>query len=409
MFILTQILKNIFKRLRASLTLFAISTILILFVIIYNENINRIENQLLDHSIYVPVTGQISNRNGTMLEGLLIPSRFSSEILLSEHTGDVQVVTSFRGFSQNADGYQSDESMGIPISSVTNIALYAENKNITIEWLPGYDEVLFDALDSLVIINNEVKDEVYWLTNNSIILELHFFRPGNFRTMELDYFQTLDLLVAGFFELEDDTLHNTVSSKLIMPHQFIYQTFQEEGVNFHHESTSFRINNPLELSSFKEDMSVSGFYQLNVTADIRDNIGDTLIIDDSEFIYGVTPLMQTLDLQQRFYPVVFVAIGLIVFFVSYLMLQSRRQEFLIFRLLGVSKGSCFSMYFIEQTVIFILGKIVAVLLSVIFISQVGIRELFPLLITYLCFSIGCIASLLFMERKSIMIAVSGRE
>ena len=227
--------------------------------------------------------------------------------------------------------------------------------------------------------------------------------------MRLDYFQTLDLQVAGFFELEDEPLHNIARSKLILPHQFIYQTFQEEGVNFYNESASFRITNPLELNAFKEEMSLSGFHQLNVTADIRDNIGDTLIIDDSGFIYGVTPLMQTLHLQQRFYPVVFVAIGLIIFFVSYLMLQSRRQEFLVFRLLGVSKGSCFSMYFIEQTVIFILGKIVVVLLSVIFISQVGIRELFPLLITYLCFSIGCIASLLFMERKSIMIAVSGRE
>jgi hypothetical protein len=333
----------------------------------------------------------------------------SSEILRSEYTQDVQVVTLFHGIFQSPTLYQLGDGMGVSVGSVTSIASYRDDRNITIEWLPGYHEDLFETSDSLVIMNNNIRNAVDWLINDTISLELYYFKSDRLGWMFLDYFQWVDLQVAGFFEQEDDSLHSTGTPELILSHQFIYGKFQEENMSFYSDSTSFRVANPLELNMFKEEMELLGFYPLSVTANPRNNAGDTLIVDDSAFVYGASQLMQTLLLLQRFYPVIFVSIGLIIFFISYLMLQSRRQELLIFRLLGVSKRGCFAMYFIEQTVIFILGKIVAVLLSVIFISSVGVRELYPLLIAYLFFSIGCIASLLFMERKSIMIAVSGRE
>ena len=386
-----------------------ISTILILFVIVYNENIIRIDHQLTEHSLVVPVTGQVSNRNGTVFEGLLIPSRFSSEIILSKHTEEVQVVTAFRGIFQNTALYPSDENTGFRINSVTNLSLYAEDKDLTIEWLSGYDEDLFNTTKPLVMLSNAIKDEAYWLTDDVVRLELYYFRPDGSRFMSLDYFKSIDLQVAGFFEFESDALQDIIRPQLILSHQFICHISQEEGIDFYSDSASFRVTNPLELNLFIEEMREVGFYSLSVTADPLGDTGDTLLVDDSTFVNGATQLLQTIHLQQRFYPVIFVSIGLIVFFVSYLMLQSRRQELLIFRLLGVSKRSCFFMYLIEQNIIFVLGKIAAVLLSVIFMSHIGIRGLYPLFIAYLFFSIGCTTSLLFMERKSIMIAVSERE
>jgi ABC-type antimicrobial peptide transport system permease subunit len=277
-----------------------------------------------------------------------------------------------------------------------------------IEWLPGYCEDVFNNGQNLVIASNEIIDEMDLYTNDTIAIDLFFLIRGDgFGTMVFEPFRLIDLQVAGFYEFDDEL--DGLRPMLVISHHFIHQEFQREGMVFDSASLSFGISNPLDLNLFKEEMNELGFHPLNVEANVFGNVGDTLVVDDSAFVYGASQLVQSLQLLQSFYPVIFLAAGLIVFFVSYLTIQSRRQEYLVFRLLGISRNSCLLMYFIEQNILFILGKLVAILLVAIFLSQIELRGLYPLLIAYLLFCIGSLTSLLFFERQSIMISVSKRE
>lgn len=155
----------------------------------------------------------------------------------------------------------------------------------------------------------------------------------------------------------------------------------------------------VDFSTIKGDVSMM----------VLANQGTSLVVNDAAFIVAASRLKDTLNLLRRFLPLLAAALAVIGYFIAYLMVHNRSEEYAVFRLLGVSKLGNMGMYLVEIATLTLGGCIIGVLIS----TAVGIGDVntsirvFALL--SICFLLGSIAALLRLGRAYVMLALSQAE
>jgi hypothetical protein len=124
------------------------------------------------------------------------------------------------------------------------------------------------------------------------------------------------------------------------------------STTFH--SAHFTLADTRSLVSFKDYLSNYGYSQVHKIGSVR----LFLVLEDASFNNSVASVKQQIHYINTLYPFLYVLVGIISLVTSYLLVVSRKIELAIMRGLGTTRIRTFVSFFIEQSLLSILGTIV---------------------------------------------------
>lgn len=304
-----------------SICSFSVSFLLVLLLGIYLGNLNQIQMQIEKLPAALPVYGRIYNAGGTSDNHLVIKEAFADGIRSSAYTEEIRETVDF--ISKNEAGEM------IEIAAMENEALpYLQDGQC--------------IADSLFLKNNDLK------VGDKIKLPIYCYISSVLVEGLTDHFmKEVELEIAGTEDLEED---------LRLPLSFAKKLFLEAGDVYQASSFSFRVKNPELLNDFKAEMEELGLKEIS-SGEKDACYGTALGIEDAAFIEASTKLESNRTLLLSFFPIILILLLIAEYLISYLLLQSRRQEFAIMRALGRSKRECAGILFAEQMVLILAGTV----------------------------------------------------
>ncbi|MBR5490062.1 MAG: hypothetical protein IKV79_02190 [Oscillospiraceae bacterium] len=168
-------------------------------------------------------------------------------------------------------------------------------------------------------------------------------------------------------------------------------------------SCAFTLSDAGKLDELRDYLHEKSFTRVD---SLRSN-RTTVLLFDRSFVETVGGLGRYISFSQLLFPVLFALVALLGFIVSWLMVNSRRMEFAILRGLGASKMRVFFSFFLEQTMLCLIGSIVgcigllAITGSLAWLGAVGIFAL--------CYLLGAALSVMAVGRTHLMSLLSERE
>lgn len=344
------------KRKAANLVTVGISVMLVLLLNLYFGSIHSYQAQLSDLSENVPIFCQVTNLNGTMGNELFISERIVEALKQSAHVKDLSYKTVLMAGEGDFKEAEYSKYLNFYVTGANNIAALGE---MTYDMFSLDKQSLDDLLASdrmECIVNENVRKKRGWEIGDRIILKCYYYDPASeFQKIQIHPMGgTVEVTIAGTVE---DTLGktNAVRTDVILPAETSQKLFAQFGLPFFADTVTFHVKNPLDLNGFKEEMQSIGLMETAAEAE-SSYTGRALVVRDADFIASATQLRHSIELLQSFLPVVCVLVLLIGYVVSYLVGNSRREEFALMRLQGVKKLPAASVFLAEQMLLVLVGN-----------------------------------------------------
>lgn len=123
-------------------------------------------------------------------------------------------------------------------------------------------------------------------------------------------------------------------------------------------SVSFELKDSSRITEFKDYLTEKKYSSVNNLGERREFI----LINDMEYLNTQQNMTQKMRYMNVFLPIIQVLLEIIILVVSFMMIRNRREEILLMRKLGTSKGRIFSSIFIEQFLIGLAGCVLGSLM-----------------------------------------------
>jgi len=402
MFIFSTALKNIQRNIRKSVLYLVVCATAVLTLLVYMALVDRIEIQL-SHLPYAmpPISARVSNIDGSRNHGLQIPEKTIDGMLNSSFVDDLKLTVLLGGWV--------GESPTGEILGANSMAIAANVDLDTVTWQPGYDISIFNSDTTACIFNTNLLRRYGWTLGDTVMIKLYCYRYDDFGGMHIEQMGTAELLIAGVTDISAMTESFSIPH-VFMPFEAVRAIFRDRNIPFTAASASFSVRDALMLNEFKAEMKELGFGEVPPNKDVSKmvlaNQGNALLVNDATYISTATRLHDNISLLKRFMPFLTVTLAAIGYFVACLMIQSRRSEYAVLQLLGLSKLKNLGMYFIEIAVLTLGGGAIGIVASSVAGLgglNVGIRVLS---IFSICFLLGSIAALLRFGHTNAMLALS---
>lgn len=158
-----------------------------------------------------------------------------------------------------------------------------------------------------------------------------------------------------------------------------------------------------KLEEFRDVLSEEGYSQVGKLGTNR----ITVLLRDQTFVETVGGLSRYISFGRILFPVLYAAVGLLGFVISWLLVSSRRMEFAVMRGLGASGGRVFASFFGEQALLCLAGSLIGCVLPAL--ATGGWDHLPSTGIFVLCYLAGCALSVIAAGRTPLMSLLSERE
>ena len=165
----------------------------------------------------------------------------------------------------------------------------------------------------------------------------------------------------------------------------------------------FGLRSAYDLEPFRKILADGEYSQVGKLGNNR----VTVLLLDQSFQKAVGGLKRYITFGKILFPVLFLAVGLLGFIISRLMVNGRRMEFAIMRGLGASRGRVFASFFLEQGTLCAVGGLLGAL-TLTFISPVP-AIWFAAAGFLVCYLAGCAFAILAVGRTKLMSLLSERE
>ena len=419
MFVLSSAIKNIRRHMRKSVMYFVVCITATLMLQIYIAGVDRTQGQLRSLPDAMPVSARVASLDGGRIDMLQINEATVDGLMKSHFVRNLQMTTAlsaaFMGKLVETVG-MSDEEVGATVLYCTAVGIDtievldgATPDSIT--WLIGYGPDSFQGNDSVCLVAKTVMERNGYSLGDSILIGLLAYQYGIYgeiSTADLEFLCTLRII-----GVTDASMIPGGIGHVAIPFEITRSAYDNSRVQFTAASASFYVNDPLRLNEFKDEMKDIQLVDVSsVSADdarIMANRGTSLLVNDAAFISAATKLRETLALLQAFFPLVTLAVIAIGYFVAYLTIKSRREEYAIYRLLGVGARSGFCLYFFELAILTLCGSILGAAISMasgIGGLRVGAAVLLVFSASFLC---GGVIALLRLGRTNVMLALAQLE
>ena len=406
MFTFSNAMKNIRRHSRKSVLYFLICAVVTLTLQIYLAGIDRTETQLLALPDAMPISASVCSLDGSQFNGLQIRETTIEGLLSSAFVRDLKMglmlAAGVRGILQEADELPS---MWYVVAANSAEALEGFEPD-AVEWLPGYGPDMLRGNEAVCVAGSHFMAACGFSLGDSIPLELYSYMYGDYGTISYEPLELVETRIVGAADLM--TLSN--APHVILPFEYARAIFHRQGKDFNTSSASFDVIDTLRLNDFKAEMKTLRLNPVSYTGDMAMLVvahkGMALLVNDAAFISAATRLRESLSLLRGFLPLMAVVLAAIGYFVAYLMIQSRREEYAVLRLLGMSRRESMRLYFTEMAALTLGGSLIGVLISI----AAGIGSLvvgiWVFLLFSLCFMLGSFIALLRLGRTNVMLALA---
>lgn len=165
----------------------------------------------------------------------------------------------------------------------------------------------------------------------------------------------------------------------------------------------FTLSSADHLEEFRHYLSVQGVSQVGQLGANR----MTVMLEDESFVQTVSGLNRYVTFGNILKPALCVAVGLLGFVISWLMVNGRKMEFAIMRGLGATPQRTFASFFLEQAGLALVGCILGgIILTVL---AAGVTGWIASAILGVCYFIGSALAVLFVERIKLITILTERE
>jgi len=193
----------------------------------------------------------------------------------------------------------------------------------------------------------------------------------------------------------------SVMPNIVLPLDWVKTLFSENGANFYADSASFFVKDPMQLNKFKASMQKFVLFPVNPQADEK-AYGYALAVNDETFIRAAKSINDNLRLLRLFMPLLIIVTLLVGFVISYVMMQSRRSEFAVMRMLGMKMVSCLVIYLIENASISMVGALIGSVASILLTGASASAGFLAAAIFWAAYMLGVMASVLSLRRVSVI-------
>jgi ABC-type lipoprotein release transport system permease subunit len=170
-------------------------------------------------------------------------------------------------------------------------------------------------------------------------------------------------------------------------------------------STSFTLADSRTLSGFKDYLTNYGYSQVRNVGSVR----EFLVLKDASFNNAIASINQQIQYINLLYPFLYGLVGIMAIAVSYLLIISRKPEFAIIRGLGANRLFTFLTFFVEQSVLCLLGIAIGLIGWWLLIAEPTSYHLALILGFVACFSLGCAISILMMNSSKVLTILLDRD
>lgn len=405
MFYISKAVLNIRRfRVKSVLTL-SVCAVLVLFLFLFIGNFQTNRNQLAALPDAMPVYAQISNLNGTARNGILISDARIRGLENSPHVTElsytVQVCAASKRIARDDVQNLKSGELNFPLAlGINSLSAYAGLSEDDVTFIDGFGSDVFDSADAVCIVRDTELGNFDLKTGDSVWFTLFYLTyPNDSPAYECKWLGEYEIKIAGSFS--DSRNDESDNSQIVFPAKWLRKLHEDEGVMFNASSASFRVNNPLMLNDFKTEMKNNMLMSVISHANYSQR-GIALSVNDQTFIRAASRLMDNIALMKAFTPLMFAAVGLVGFVVSYLLLHGRRPEIAIMRSLGMNERKCFTLLFMENSILSILGSILGIILAALISGVSAALAILVVVLFYICYMAGTVAALALLSKLSVM-------
>ncbi|HEX3028407.1 MAG TPA: FtsX-like permease family protein [Clostridia bacterium] len=326
----------------------------VIFVFIYMNGIETNRKQLLSLPKKLPITARILNSNGSLETGLDIPEELIKKIKKLGYAKNLRCTIQMAAVLPSAPDLTKDINvisvMGAnDIRAVPNIddrkVKLADKTNVV--FLHGNDAQCLAGESFLQRNNLSIGDTVH--------LKLYMLEYDQYGSaFSYKPLGNCSLHIVGSIS---STLTNISFTRIdiLCPLGWTRKMHVQAGFDFHLDSTSFTVADPLNLNKFKAGMQQ--YLKAVNPLSSASHLGNSMTVKDETFVSTAGRLKSTLNVLYTFAPIVIAVIVLIGYAMSYLLMQSRRVDIAIMRSLGTSRKACVMTTLIEYAVLGLSGSI----------------------------------------------------
>ncbi len=402
MFIMHLIRKNAMKHWKKSILSVLISLVIILFLLLYLQNIESNQTQLIKLGHTIPVTGWVSNIDGSQVVGLEIGFDKVHQVLDTNMITDA-VITA-QAYGRETDATEIDRMLPPPITIIgaNTFSAFTAFSTEDVTFFSSYDESFLNGNEEVCVLRNTYLKERKLKLGEEFEIEMYAPKYNDQLGFSFTYewMGVKRLKIIGSYTTNTNSPYGDLPY-IITPMSYIEHIYDGSREKPKASSMRFSLKEPLGINEFKLAMQQIGFVSVNISGGASHN-GKALSMNDQTFIQAATQLKESLTMMKSLAPLIFIIVAVIGFIASYLLMQSRRNEFAIMRSLGTSKKRCFIIIFLESMMLVMIGSILGNVGALIIVNVSPLMTsviLGSFLITYL---LGTTIALFLLNRFSVM-------
>ncbi len=407
MFLLQSAIKNSRRHWRKSILYLLICAVAVLTLQIYAGNIRQTETQLAELPNAMTITGRVTNSKGSLYSGLEIFERIVDGLIASPYVTDVRTTSVARAGIGDFPVEEWNKYLNLQVKGINTLAAVDGLSDATITWLPGYTPETVQGSEAVCLMDQVTMQENGLKLGDTIPLNLYYYVYIFWNLVTYEPLEIMDCKIVG----EVDTTQVITKEALpqvILPFDTMREASHRNDQYFFADSFDFTVANAFELNEFKAEMKELGMRPIDPAASSVNisNGGGALRLTDAAFISAATQLQESLALLNGFLPLLIVALAAIGYFVAYLMIQNRKEEYAVLRLLGMSKAGSTMVYLLEMLMLTVIGGVCGMVISIV--TGVGSLEvgLIALGVFFGCFTAGTLIALWNLGRVNVMLALS---
>lgn len=415
MFYLQKSVLNVKRHKLKSLLMMLVCTLIVLFLFLYIGGMQANQQQLADLPGATPVYARVSNLNGTMTsDGLMIQENVIDGLEKSPHVKELYYTVKL-GTALGRIREEDVPNMGVgdltfPLSlGVNSPSAYPSLPVQNIDFLDGIGPGFLEGDDAMCILRDRELKSYHLVVGDSIWLTLFYPTYPNDR-YDLTYKRLgeFEVKIVGSYGEVLESEEENQPAQIIFPSKWVWKMYKQAGVMFFADSARFRVADPLELNAFKAEMK--DLRLMSVISEAQhSHRGIALTVNDETFIHAASRLIDNIALMRVFTPFICFTVGLVGFVVSYLLLQSRKPEIAVMRSLGMSKKSCFALFFLENAILNLTGSIMGISSAALFTEISITLTMVVTVMFFFCYMAGTVAALKLLGRYSVVAVLSALE
>lgn len=385
---------HIKRQLPKNILVFVVCAAMVFFLCSYASSIRANQKQLASLPEVLPVSGFISNLNGSRNLGLLISGSMVDSLEASGLLKDILNTTRMPAT------YAVNETEKPKIVYLMGFNTLSPYPSIQPDNLKD-SEVFFQSQNAQCIASRRILAQYHLSIGDPVKLDLYRYQFGEVPgQMTYEHLAQRTLTIADSFDSSAVTTDLIQLPDILFPIGWGRKTFAECDSPFYYDSVSFYLKSPLKLNDAKAFMKAQGLLSVNPQA--SDSIsGSAAVINDETFIRSATSIQNNLTLLWMFLPALTTAILLASAVMAHLMMHSRRGEFAVMRSLGMPRQACLRVYLMECILVALPGGIAGVAAALLFTALPFSASVAVLAVFYVFYLLGALIAVRMLSRVSV--------